>query len=112
MTNRSYQARGSVSRSVLITVRVSPEDRERLNQIAQERGETLSRMLVARWLPARKRATRQEPARRSEAIEPVVIGAPARPPKPSVSVRPDAERLRDATAPSVQGSLFDGMGGR
>ena len=119
MASRSYQARGLVSRSVLITVRVSPEDRERLNRIAQERGETLSRMLLARWLPERKRARRQKSAQRSDVIETVVSSASARGSRPaarasepSSPARPDATQLRDASTPSVQGSLFDAMGGR
>lgn len=117
MTNRSYQTRGSVSRSVLITVRVSPEDRERLNEIAQERGETLSRMLLARWLPERKR-TGREAVVRSAAASSVAVGASARGPKPAAGAsespaapRP-AERKRDVGEAPTQGSLFDGLGGR
>jgi len=118
MTNRSYQTRGSVSRSVLITVRVSPEDRERLNEIAQERGETLSRMLLARWLPERKR-TGREAVVRSAAASSVAVGAAACASSPAsacASVPPAppraAERKREVGEAPTQGSLFDGLGGR
>lgn len=99
---------------MLITVRVSPEDRERLNRMAQERGETLSRMLVARWLPERKRARRQESARGSEVIAPAAPSARVCVSEAVSPVRPEADRKREAGGVSAdaQGSLFDAMGGR
>lgn len=97
---------------MLVTVRVSPEERELLHRLAQERGETLSRMLVSRWLPQRKRAKRQKPTARSKAIEPVVDGAPACVQEQPSPARPDAKRLRDPGVMPGQESLFGRPGGR
>jgi hypothetical protein len=55
MPNQNYQVRGRSSRTVLITIRVSPEERELLGQLAEARGETLSRLMVSRSLMLRKR---------------------------------------------------------
>jgi hypothetical protein len=74
MADSRYQARGPENRTTLITVRVTADDRELLQRLAGERGETVSRMLLAPWLGA---AVRKRPtfARRSgESVEkPVAV---------------------------------------
>lgn len=112
MPSQTYQARGPVSRTVLITVRVSPGERERLNRLAKQRGETLSRMLVSRWLPEQKRAQPPKAARRANAIERVAVSAPACVPESPVRVRSGAKRLRDVSVIPGQTSLLDQLGGQ
>lgn len=112
MPSRNYQLRGPITRTALITIRVSQEERELLQQIAAERGETLSRMMVSRSLPKRKRTKSQTTKRRSTAIAPVAIDAPGCVPESSSPARPDETRLRDAGADSAQGTLFDELGSR
>ena len=108
----SHQSPDPINRTVLVTVRVSPEERDQLHRLAEERGETLSRMLVSRWLPERKRAKRKEAGRRSRAIEPVAASAPACAKEPPSPARSDSKRLRDGHVMPGQESLFDGLGGR
>jgi len=108
----SHQSPDPINRTVLVTVRVSPEERELLHRLAEERGETLSRMLVARWLPQRKRAKRQEAGRRSKANEPVAASAPACAKEPPSPARPDSKRRRDGHVMSGQESLFGELGGQ
>lgn len=52
MSGQAYQGRGLAARTMLITVRVSAEQRSELHRIAAGRGETLSRMLLSPWLGA------------------------------------------------------------
>lgn len=101
-----------INRTVLVTVRVSAEERELLHQIAKKRGQTLSQMLVSRWLPKRKRPKRSKIAARANAIEAVTTVPPACAQEPSAPARPDATRLGDPCATPSQGSLFDELGGR
>ena len=112
MPNQNYQVRGPSSRTALITIRVSLEERALLHQAAQERGETLSRMMVSRCLPKRTRTSRQAACRQSETIELVAIGESACAPESPSAARSDAKRLRDGHVMPGQESLFDGLGGR
>ena len=112
MPNQNYQVRGPSSRSVLITIRVSPAERELLGQLAEERGETLSRLMVSRSLMLRKRAKRQKPAAQATAVEPAAISIPACAPEPVSSARTEAKPLRDASVIAGQESLFDDEGDR
>lgn len=110
--SHTYQVRGPSSRTVLITIRVSREEREVLRQLAEERGETLSRLMVSQALMLRKRAKPQKPAAQAKAVEPVAINAPACAPEPPSRARSDAKRLRDVDVIPGQESLFDELGGR
>jgi hypothetical protein len=112
MPTQNYQVRGPSSRSVLITIRVSPEERALLGQLAEERGETLSRLMVSRSLMLRKRANPQKPAPQATAADQVAISASACAPEQSAPARPEAKPLRDASVIAGQESLFDDEGGR
>ena len=112
MPSQNYQVRGPSSRTALITIRVSLEERALLHQAAQERGETLSRMMVSRCLPKRTRTAQQVAGRQSEAIELGAIGEAACAKEPPSPARSDSKRLRDGHVMPGQDSLFDGLGGR
>ena len=112
MPTQNYQVRGPSSRSVLITIRVSAEERELLGQLAEERGETLSRLMVSRSLMLRKRAKPRTSAPQANAVEPVEISVPACASEPVSLARPEAKPLRDASMIAGQESLFDDEGGR
>ena len=75
---RSYQTRQN-NRTALITLRVSPEEREMLHGLAQERGETLSRMLLEKWVEEARRASARlgAAAEAASASEPVAMSTPA-----------------------------------
>ena len=105
MPVQNYQVRESRSRTVLITVRVAPEVRELLHELAEERGETLSRLMVSRTLMLRKRVKPQKIVR-GTAVEPAVNSEPACEPKPSLPARPDGKRMRDVSVMPGQASLF------
>ena len=85
MAEHRYRARGPENRTALITIRVTPEDRDGLHKLAAERGETLSRMLLAPWT----RAKRQRSATRPDATVP----------SPEVAAEAQAERGSRASAP-------------
>ena len=112
MPSQNYQLRGPSSRTALITIRVSLEERALLHQAAQERGETLSRMMVSRCLPKRRRTAQQVAGRQSEAIELVAIGGPACAPGSPSAARSDSKRLRDVGVMPGQESLFGEPAGR
>ena len=111
MPNQNYQVRGPSSRSVLITIRVSPAERELLGQLAEERGETLSRLMVSRSLMLRKRAKPRTSAPQANAVEPVEISVPACASEPVSLARPEAKPARDASVTPGQESLFAELGG-
>lgn len=50
MSGHKDQAQRPPTKTTLITVRVSREQRDALHRIAADRGETLSRMLLSPWL--------------------------------------------------------------
>ena len=106
MPTQNYQVRGPKSRTVLITIRVSAEERELLGQLAEERGETLSRLMVSRSLMLRRRAKPRKPAGQAKAVEQVAISAPACAPEPPPPARSDGKRLRDLDVILGQESLF------
>ena len=112
MPGQNYQPRGSSSRTALITIRVSPAERELLHKLAQERGETLSRMMVSRSLIAHKRAKPQSAERQPKATKPVAVRASECAPQASVPARSETKALRGQDVISGQRSLFDELGGR
>src|ERR1700749_4415466 len=107
MPTQNYQVRGPSSRSVLITIRVSAEERALLGQLAEERGETLSRLMVSRSLMLRKRAKPRTSAPQANAVEPVESNVPTCASGPVSLARPEAKPLRDASMIAGQESLFD-----
>ena len=84
MAEHRYRARGPENRTALITIRVTAADREGLHKLAAERGETLSRMLLAPWT----RATRSRSAKQLDATVP----------SPEVASEAQAERGSSASA--------------
>src|SRR5579875_595948 len=64
MAEKRYQARGPENRTTLITVRVTAEHRELLRALADERGETVTRMLLSPWLGAKDKKP-SRPVKRS-----------------------------------------------
>ena len=60
MSRHKDQAQRPPTKTTLITVRVSREQRDALHRMAADRGETLSRMLLSPWLrgDGRKRVKR------------------------------------------------------
>jgi hypothetical protein len=107
MQRQNYQARGPVKRTVLVTVRVIPEQREVLHRLADERGETLSRMLLSPWLTANG----HKPPKRSakKAAQPVAeapAAADAREREPLLGARSVVNRVRAASDFGDQGTLF------
>jgi hypothetical protein len=95
MADSRYQARGPENRTTLITVRVTADDRELLQRLAGERGETVSRMLLAPWLGA---AVRKRPtfARRSgESVEePVAVTRRVEPAQPGIAAAADVDQAK------------------
>lgn len=95
MADSRYQARGPENRTTLITVRVTADDRELLQRLAGERGETVSRMLLAPWLGAavRKRLTF---ARRSgESVEkPVAVTRRVEAARPGTVAAADVDQAK------------------
>jgi hypothetical protein len=69
MADSRYQARGPENRTTLITVRVTADDRELLQRLAGERGETVSRMLLAPWLGPERRKRPAFARRSGESVE-------------------------------------------
>lgn len=107
MPSQNYQDRGPNSRTALITIRVFADDRELLHEFAEERGQTLSRVMLSAVLPAARRAR----AKRLKANRAVAVSASVCVPEPASPARPDAKRLREVGVIAGQESLFGDLGG-
>ena len=100
MAEHQYQPRGPENRTSLITVRVTAEHRELLHRLASERGETVSRMLLAPWLRHERRtkqkrsSVRREPGGRAS-------GSPKDPVR-TVDVMPEPGADAGSSATAIQ----------
>jgi len=95
MAENRYQARGPENRTTLITVRVTADDRDVLQRLAGERGETVSRMLLAPWLRSegkRRPAFATRSGQRSE--KPVAATRRVEPAQPGIAAAADVDQAK------------------
>lgn len=114
MSRKANKTKRTAAKTALITVRVSPEVRDGLRQLAAQRGQTLSAMLLSPWLArggarkslARPRVLTAQPptADHPDACKPV--RAASAPERERVRVSPTS-RAADFVG---QGMLFDVAG--
>ena len=125
MSRHNDQAQRPPTKTTLITVRVSREQRDALHRMAANRGETLSRMLLSPWLrgDGRKRVKRSAKteshvvATANAAPADACLTAPADAcVTASVGTRGGVDRVRawpvvPAVKFGVQGALFGDIAG-
>ena len=95
MAENRYQARGPENRTTLITVRVTADDRDLLQRLAGERGETVSRMLLAPWLRSegkRRPAFATRSGQRAE--KPVAATRRVEPAQPGIAAAADVDQAK------------------
>jgi hypothetical protein len=112
MQRQNYQARGPVKRTVLVTVRVVPEQREVLHRLADERGETLSRMLLSPWLtPDGQKPQKRSAKKVAQPVAEAPAAADACESDPRLRARSVVTRVRAVSDFGDQGTLFPVAGG-